>query len=394
METLDEIFGGLSEQGRRQRIAERVQFRPIEDSDLPAVLDILNDAFGGWGWRDPAMSESEWARFQAEHLEWKLHSPYASEIPSLVAEVDSHVIMVLMSIPRRMRVWGQVERVFGGGNRATHPAAQHSGLTKLFRPVIRRARREAGFSFAVLTSVRQRTEEERRVLGDRLLGNGPHVFLKVRDARAYAVERRRRGQGGRLPVVVATFAIRAAALANRLRWRPFRDPLPPTIRIRAIDRFDQRVDALVERAAEEFDFITDWNSEYLNWRFCDPRAGRFTVLVAEEGDELLGFIVCKVEGIYGYIGQLLALPGREDAVRALAEAGTKVLEDASVAVIQCALPRRHPYTAILRRTGFVDSRRAMTFYLRPVDPDWQDRVDELTAPDARIHVMYGDLDGI
>jgi hypothetical protein len=50
----------------------------------------------------------------------------------------------------------------------------------------------------------------------------------------------------------------------------------------------------------------------MNWRYCDPARGRFTVRVAERNGKILGYLVFKISEGSGYIVDLLALPGRID----------------------------------------------------------------------------------
>jgi hypothetical protein len=82
---------------------------------------------------------------------------------------------------------------------------------------------------------------------------------------------------------------------------------------------------------------------YLNWRYADPRAGRYTIRVAEEKGELLGYVVPAVSRGKGFIADLLVLPGRLDVVAALVEDAAGHLAERGLSALRCWCAKRHPY---------------------------------------------------
>ena len=131
----------------------------------------------------------------------------------------------------------------------------------------------------------------------------------------------------------------------------------------------------------------------MNWRYCEPAAGRFTVRVAEQEGRLLGYLVFKIIESEGHIADLLALPGRTDVVRSLIEDALRLFREAAVERVTCWMIARHPYNGILRRYGFIDSGRNAGFSCFPLNPDSPD-VDFVDDPRARIHLTHGDSDWI
>jgi hypothetical protein len=160
----------------------------------------------------------------------------------------------------------------------------------------------------------------------------------------------------------------------------------------AIERFDHRIDELFARAGESWDLIIVRSRPHLDWRYCDERGGRFRKLVAEDGaGDILGYAIGSLRGEHGFLVDLLALPGREDAVGALIEAAVADLAVAGAIDVLCWLPQRHPYRAALRRAGFLDARELpiITFRHARIAPE---ELDFLTDPDLRIHFTLGDTD--
>ena len=110
------------------------------------------------------------------------------------------------------------------------------------------------------------------------------------------------------------------------------------------------------------------DAAYLNWRYCDPRAGAFRITGAFDREALLGYVVTKIEGSRGYIADLLALPGRTDIARSLVEEALRSFRESNVAAVRCGMTRRHPYYRLLRRYGFLDSRRSFTWHVASGEP--------------------------
>jgi hypothetical protein len=159
------------------------------------------------------------------------------------------------------------------------------------------------------------------------------------------------------------------------------------------EAFDKRADLLWERAAPQFRAACVRRHEYLNWRYADPRAGRYAIRVAEQDSELLGYVVSKLSFGKGYISDLFALPDRLDVVRSLAAHAVAGFTDAGVREVECWLPEHHPYWQVLNHYRFDHKRRTVDWRLRPAK-EYQDRITIpfLHDPRAPVHIMMGDSD--
>lgn len=95
--------------------------------------------------------------------------------------------------------------------------------------------------------------------------------------------------------------------------------------------------------------------EYLNWRYCDARAGNFTVKEAEDENER----------ILGYIVDLLTLPGHLNAVDALVAESVEYFDEQDINMINYLIVKNHPNERILKRHGFLDSEINIQLLYRP-----------------------------
>jgi hypothetical protein len=248
------------------------------------------------------------------------------------------------------------------------------------------------FDLSLVYLERPQTLRVGRRAGDRPPGNRISVLVRVASPSRFAG--RLRNHGSRVPVALLAAGLRAVAFANRVR-HPSSPPEEIAWGIRTINRFEGGpVERFIEEASSAFDLIQERSPQYLNWRYADPRGGRFMIRVAAEGDQVLGFAVTSSSGDRGYMVDLLALPGRTDVARSLIDDATMVLdatEDVSHTI--CWLPTHHPYYSLMRSAGFIESRKDIGAAYRPlaIQPE---KLSFLEDKRARIHLMIGDSDHV
>ena len=173
---------------------------------------------------------------------------------------------------------------------------------------------------------------------------------------------------------------------EHLRWKMRSDPIAG--RQHWVTEVDGRIVAMLLRIVRR---VRVRGRDYMNWRYCDPAAGRFTVRAAEQEGRILGYLVFKLSRGEARIADLLALPERTDVVRSLIE--DALFREAGAELASCWMITWHPCNHILRRYGFFDSGKDIGFLFRPVDPD-RGFLDFMVDPDTRIHLTHGGSDWI
>ena len=127
--------------------------------------------------------------------------------------------------------------------------------------------------------------------------------------------------------------------------------------IEEIKNFDDRINYFWLKAKEGYTYITEKNRKYLNWRYCDPRAGEFIVLQAISSEMVLGYIVIEVrkndDYAEGYIVDLLTLPDRIDVADNLFTEGERILDKLGVNTIYYMIVEGHPYQKISLKHGLI-----------------------------------------
>lgn len=363
----------------------RATIRNAAPDDAPQMVELLSRAFRGW----PAF---ELPASPLEHLRWKMRSDPIAPRHQWVAEIDGRIAATMLRVIRRVRVKGRDFLARDDVDVAVDPDFQERGLYGATLDHVLDRQRDAEFDLAFWYSTNPRTRRSSPATEDWPLANTIQVLQKPLRARAI-VARRREKYGGRMPVPLAVLGIELAAALNRLGHPPYWSRVRPSWSIATLERFDDRIGEFFDEAARPFDYLIVRDEDYLNWRYSDPAAGSFTIRAAEQQGKLLGYLVFKIAEGEGWIADLLALPGRTDVARSLIEDALQLFREAGLERVTCWMISRHPYNGILRRTGFIDSKRDVGFRYRVVSLDKRE-LEFLADPGARVHLTHGDTDWV
>ena len=167
-------------------------------------------------------------------------------------------------------------------------------------------------------------------------------------------------------------------------------PAADAFEIRSVPVFDDRVDGLWHRASQQFSLAVIRSKNYLNWRYADPRAGRFTIRFAEDRGDLLGYSVLRRSGGRAYIADLLTLPHTDDVVQALVVDALSRFGEQSESAVRCWLPRHHDYLQVFLSCGFRPTRQVQGFSVVPMGNDYLEFLS--TEEQAPVHISIGDTD--
>ena len=321
--------------------------RSYRDDDEAGVLRLLDLCFNPWPGKQLFVDA-------AEHLRWKMGSYPDSEDRHVVAESDGEIVGFRLSLAQSVVVRGRELLLHQGMDSAVHPGHRGKGLMA----------RMQDYEIGAI----------RRTHDICLMGLSMHP--------AMSALRARRGHH---------------RFANRIETLRRDAPQARVNSAAGVGReytsFDGRVDALWRAASAQFDFAVVRTASYLNWRYCDRRAGPFVVLVAEQGESMTGYLILCTRGKRGCIADMLVLPGREDILGGLVEDALEHFSDAGVARTECWMAERHPYRDALMASGFVRRNRHSEFGYLPLRVPHEE-LAVLDGRDAVIHLMAGDVDWI
>lgn len=310
-----------------------------------SLLTLLRAAFARW---PPANIPIE----PSDHLAWKLSSPGANG-SHVVVEAQGEIIGCRFTIARRMKLFGEELSARFGVDTAVHPGWHRRG---------------------VMTRMREFGWQQLAQRFDLNSGITDNEFVLQQDLR----EKRR------------LFANRIEVLERNTLDAPAASGVEG-VTIREVAAFDDRIDDFWRGASQPFDIIVVRSREYLNWRYADRRAGRFTIVFAERDAHLLGYAVLSAFGDKGSIADLLVLPERPDLLEVLLQDCVTRLAASGALRIQVWNAAHHPYRDSLVRNGFA-AKRTLQVTLGAYRPDLEDVLGMLDDPRAAVHFMGGDTD--
>jgi GNAT superfamily N-acetyltransferase len=127
--------------------------------------------------------------------------------------------------------------------------------------------------------------------------------------------------------------------------------------VRWIDRFDERMDAFWEQVAPRYQITVVRDSTYLNWRYLDNPGRRYRAVVAEDGDDILAYLMLRpVERLRlrgGMIVDLGARPGCEGMLGVLIGEAERYFETQNVDLVASLVCGQPEYVDVLKGRGFV-----------------------------------------
>jgi GNAT superfamily N-acetyltransferase len=318
-------------------------YRPEDDEQ---IVELLQASFDGW-------PKVEVAASPLDHLRWKLASPVNAWRQNIVGEAAGRLISTRLYVLRDSSVCGRPMICKLGLETCVHPDYRNAG---------------------VMSVIQDYADERLQEIDVHLLYSQHPALLHIRKRQTVVPFRR---------IISLVRTADAAPEATA----------PTAWTIEERPSFDSRIDVLFDRAKQEFALLLDRKQQFMNWRYCDPRGGAFSIKTAEQDGHFLGYIVTTIAHGEGYIADLLALPGRLDIVDSLVAAAIDSLRTAGVARTESWTSRGHPYEEVLARRGFDQKKRTIRFSYRPCRASLAD-LSGLRDASSAIHLMPGDTDVI
>ncbi|MCH8850234.1 MAG: GNAT family N-acetyltransferase [Chloroflexi bacterium] len=198
-----------------------------DPADDPRLLQLLEEAFGGW----PAGGAAD----AAAHLRWKLHSRPEATRSHVVAEIDGRIVGAVFYLVQEVKV----------GDRLLHA---RQGIDACISPGYRKR--------GVMAEIRRFSWELDVGSFDLQFGPTGHRAVIRLDDREGAARFAEHVDVLRHPLERSSPADDAQPGAGeRLGWT-----------IRVASRFDERIGEFWAEASQPFDFIVVRTKDYLNWR--------------------------------------------------------------------------------------------------------------------------------
>lgn len=138
----------------------------------------------------------------------------------------------------------------------------------------------------------------------------------------------------------------------RLNWRKC-----GKVEVIETDRFDPGMDSCLEKLQHQFDVYALRTSEILNWRFAEFPHRDYKILVAKDGNDMLGYAVLRFMRMFEFdvlaIVDILYPSERRDVGDALFSKIHDLALETKADMAVCLLNPNSPFLPILKRQGFL-----------------------------------------
>jgi GNAT superfamily N-acetyltransferase len=371
-------------------LSEHIDIRGYRPGDEKEIVQLLQSSFDGWPNFDLPCTP-------LEHWQWKYRDNPQNKILVSLAENNGEIVGCSHALPSRFKVERKIVPCFHGYDLAVHQDFRGLRIAGKIIDYRDDLAQKAGIDFHLFFEMNPlviRTLKRRQY--EKFL-HGVSLIVRIRNVDLFFKSNQQKN------ALLRRYGFHLFSFHNRLRnllsKSGSEEEKRKGIEILKTGEFDERINIFWNETKDNYDLIAEKNREYLNWRYCDPRSGEYTIRTAEKKDRILGYIVSRkrisknniTKNSIGYIVDLLTLKNRLDVARALLDDTIEEFDRKSVNLIQSFIIKNHSYEKIFQKRGFLNSRtKLLTLY-----KNLNSRIEtkNLDSP-RRIHLQYGDSDWI
>ena len=361
--------------------------RLFQSGDEGKIVSLLSFVFKGWPHYDLPCSP-------LDHWKWKFMSGQHEMSTIIVAESDGMIIGCDHGLFTNIKIGEKVMKCRQGVNSAVHPDFRGMGVYSNLDKLKTKIGIEANVGIVYYSSTNPIILKVDLKSGSKPFPHPIPILIRINDVDLFVKDVRFKNESK----YFIRYAVQAAKVLNKVEELVAEHPKANSrVSVTNLDQFDKRVNLLWDAVKENYCFIAERTAEYLNWRYRDPRGGVYTVKQAVQDDEMLGYIVLRINSYEGrregFIVDVLTLPDRFDCFEALVGEGLRFFDEAGVNVVYYCGVLGHPYDKSLRELSFLDSRKFVNVYYGS-RVEGEDISQFEAASPGRLLFHYGDLDRI
>jgi hypothetical protein len=331
-------------------MADDVQIRAYRPGDETQIVELLQLVFKGWPHFDLEYSAMD-------HWYWKFRDNPTGKNNIALGVVGDRIIACDHGFFNYMRIGDRSRLVRQGVDAAVHPDFRGKGIyskTGKFKD-------ELDFLYKVemvysFTSVKLFKDSRKK--------KGLPVFpwpiirlIRVKDVDVFINSITEPSYSKKL---YKKYGFKIMNSLNRF-FELFSRPVTSSssVEVSDVEKFDQDIDLFYDKVKIDYKLITDKTHEYLNWRYRDPRGGKYIVKQAKENGEIIGYIALSVnrynpKSPIGYVMELCTLKNKVYASSILISEALKYFDSEKINVVEYMIVKGHPYEGMFKKLGYVD----------------------------------------
>jgi hypothetical protein len=168
------------------------------------------------------------------------------------------------------------------------------------------------------------------------------------------------------------------------------------ITIKKIHKFDSRIEKFWNSISNQYKIALVRDDKYLNWRYVDHPNIEYIIYIAEESNEIRGYIVLGDKYIdnlhYGIIYDIIGPINRTDIIYSLIMKAIEFFDHCKVDIIYCKMISDKVYINSFLKNGFIPTFNAKSRFI-VFNPGHQFENDFISDP-RNWFIQEGDLPGV
>ena len=318
-------------------MTEQIKYRSTEESDGEDIVKLLDKVFSGWPRFDLKTSS-------LDHWKWKyVDNPFKSNI-GFVSETDETVVGASHSYCFHIKILDEICRGTYSADNVVHPDYRRKGISK------------------TIYKLQEDMLEDENIALDYWVTSNPFLikmFMEQYELFPIPVMTMARIQDVDLHLKyddqnrswLLGWGYKVLTFVNKNMNYLKKDYGSGLVEISEITSFDARINDFWDNTSKSYSYSTERSLDFLNWRYCDPRSGGYKVNLAEEGGEILGYIVLRINTFnpdyqIGYVVDLLTLPDRYDAADALVNSAVEYFDNNNINIVLSLVCKGHPVSGV------------------------------------------------
>jgi len=370
------------------------EVRLYQPNDDEGIVELLVNVFGTWPDFDITCSP-------LDHWRWKYKDNPLTQKgmitkPIIAVTVSGkEIIGCAHTLPFRVKIGKKYFRCSHGGDLALHSDYRGRKISSKMRALRDETRRREGIVLNLGGGTVSPIVRGRNIRDG--VPDFPHQhinYVKIWDVDHHL----QHFPAGRNTVIKMGYHVlnMINTMSNTFRRK---ESARTPFNIADITIFDSSFEDFWKKIEPHYQFIVERTTDYLNWRYCDIRGGKYLITAAFEEKKALGYIVLRINRKktnypIGWIVDCLIIPERLDVLDALITNALDLFRTQNVNIVQVLGLKNHLYEQVYKHRGFIDGRSKSVKNYREISPMGEELHVFLNTPVNRVHSVHGDFDYI
>jgi hypothetical protein len=323
--------------------------RAYQAGDEKGITELLLKVFQNWPPFDLPVSV-------LDHWKWKyLENPYGSSIT--VALDGNQIIGCDHSYFQRIKMGNEVYLCGTGADVAVDSTYRSKGIFNQMRKLKTSNTQKIGVKYQL-----DSTTNPILIKSNIREGFPPFPFEVIDFYKIYDVDHLIRNRPIQNPILLK-YGFLSLSLLNEIKNKLYIMASKSKvnfneIEFKEIQLFPDEMSIFWNNVKEQYNFINEINTNYLNWRYCNINGGKYIIYLAIKNNDILGYIVLRINKInkmeyVGYIIDLITLSNLTNLADRLIGKAIEYFEKEKINIITYVGLRNSQYNKYLRNYNFI-----------------------------------------